>query len=749
MHKNITVTLLISLLSLTVFSQNTDGKKHGIVDPGIWKEVTNADRLLKEKSYYNAIDIYKRSLKKQPDNKYISYKLGLSYVKSRDYINSAKILLDLTKLEDKKNPVYPYAWFYLGESQKALGQYKEARVSYTRFTKFKIKSLEYKQHAKFAKMANYGCTYALKKIEEDSNYVKINHLENDINHAYSDFAPFYHDEKLYFSTLRYDSVLSYDYGEKAFYPVQIYLSDKENNEWSEPNEVTELNKPDVHSANFITNPEGDKAFFSKCYNSHHNTIYCRIYETEKAEDGTWGKAHKLHHHLNSASGSSTQPTYGRVVKKKRKILDTLDVLYFSSDRSGGYGGFDIWYSVMGSNGKFKKPVNCGKKINSTRDEVTPYFNSKEKQLYFSSNYHKGFGGYDIFVSKGWLNKWRSVRNLDLPINSSYDDTYYNTIDEKDTLTEGFLVTNRPGGLALKSETCCDDIYNFQEYIPTYVNIRLTLSQDVILYDTLVTTDSTLVDSAGVEKWSFSQNKTIEKKIVSEKITGTKIGIIRKNLADKSKQIGRFNLKGLSQSIEWIDTNNTSGTAQLNLLQNKGYYLVVAKDSMETIIQELNTNDNNELNFAMSKIKEKVVIVDTVIKDTIPEITSTLADAHEQDDVKINQVFLLENMYFDTNKDLIKEEALPSLELLITFLDKQPKARIEISGHTDSQGNDVYNQDLSQRRAESIKQYLIEHKVKAKRLEAKGYGETLPIDTNDTAEGRKHNRRTEIKILSNK
>ena len=113
------------------------------------------------------------------------------------------------------------------------------------------------------------------------------------------------------------------------------------------------------------------------------------------------------------------------------------------------------------------------------------------------------------------------------------------------------------------------------------------------------------------------------------------------------------------------------------------------------------------------------------------------------------------MYFDTNQDKIKGSSKPSLELLLAFMQKHEGIKIEISGHTDSRGNDDYNLDLSQRRAESVMDYLISNGVDEKQLVAKGYGETEPIapnenkDGSDNPEGRKLNRRTEIKILSNK
>jgi len=165
--------------------------------------------------------------------------------------------------------------------------------------------------------------------------------------------------------------------------------------------------------------------------------------------------------------------------------------------------------------------------------------------------------------------------------------------------------------------------------------------------------------------------------------------------------------------------------------------------MKTIYQPIN-NIEGALSLKIEQKKHKEVIEE---KDTVPEITGTLAQAAEQENLKEDQIFLLENMYFDTDKDVLKDISIPSLESLLHFLEEKPKVKNEIAGHTDSQGNDAYNIDLSQRRAESVKKYLITHGVSKRRLEAKGYGETTPISDNNTSEGRTLNRRTEIKILS--
>ena len=78
----------------------------------------------------------------------------------------------------------------------------------------------------------------------------------------------------------------------------------------------------------------------------------------------------------------------------------------------------------------------------------------------------------------------------------------------------------------------------------------------------------------------------------------------------------------------------------------------------------------------------------------------------------------------------------------------PNVKIEIGGHTDNYGSDEYNMKLSQSRCESVVNYLIEHGIAKNRLTAKGYGETVPIDTNETSEGRQMNRRTEFEIIGN-
>ena len=111
-----------------------------------------------------------------------------------------------------------------------------------------------------------------------------------------------------------------------------------------------------------------------------------------------------------------------------------------------------------------------------------------------------------------------------------------------------------------------------------------------------------------------------------------------------------------------------------------------------------------------------------------------------------QMYTLDNVYFDVNKATLRAGSSEELDELVRYMERKPGLRVEIAGHTDNTGNKEHNQKLSQRRAERVKTYLVNHGIDAGRIEAKGYGQTQPIATNNTEEGKQKNRRTEVRFL---
>lgn len=112
-----------------------------------------------------------------------------------------------------------------------------------------------------------------------------------------------------------------------------------------------------------------------------------------------------------------------------------------------------------------------------------------------------------------------------------------------------------------------------------------------------------------------------------------------------------------------------------------------------------------------------------------------------------KVFTLKDVFFDTGKATLKPESFPALNELVALLKAKPAMIIEIAGHTDSDGEDETNMKLSQGRANTVMNYLVSKGIAAKRLTAKGYGETQPVAENITETGKQQNRRTEVRIIS--
>ena len=115
-------------------------------------------------------------------------------------------------------------------------------------------------------------------------------------------------------------------------------------------------------------------------------------------------------------------------------------------------------------------------------------------------------------------------------------------------------------------------------------------------------------------------------------------------------------------------------------------------------------------------------------------------------IEVGLTVRLKNIYFDFNKTTLKPESFVELNKVVDFLERNPSVEIEISGHTDSKGTDEYNINLSQGRSQSVVDYISRQGIAGSRLTAKGYGESKPIDTNDTPEGQANNRRVEFTVL---
>ena len=399
-------------------------------------------------------------------------------------------------------------------------------------------------------------------------------------------------------------------------------------------------------------------------------------------------------------GSWTEPT------EVKLFADTINVgqpyltndskeLYFVSDASFGYGARDIYYS-KNIDGLWDEPINLGPKVNSSGNEMFPFI-SKEGKLYFSSDGWVGLGGLDIFVAEKTGKLFSNVKRLPAPINSGGDDHGIFLLEPKlqdSIIMRGYLSSSRKGGSGK------DDLYYFEQNIPK----EIVLPDPVILLTGLV--------QEQVFEDPNNPKSAIKGKIPLENVK------VKLELGDnnKSSLVNEF-------------TTNHSGNFYDKIEKGTKYVLNLSKDGFFNLNHEFNT------------LESLVEDGDTITISKIFTLNKIFKN------IEIN----IENIYYDYDKWEIRADAKPNLDSLVSILIQNPLIEIELGSHTDSRGSEDYNQKLSQKRAESVVNYLISKGIDKNRLIAIGYGESKPINKcidgiNCTEEEYQQNRRTTFKII---
>lgn len=219
---------------------------------------------------------------------------------------------------------------------------------------------------------------------------------------------------------------------------------------AKPLDFGEINRKRKNTSNFFFDTLTQTAYFTRC-SMRKGKDNCQIYYSMLSE-GKWSKAKRVESVYDKESSSSC-PVVARDENGK-------SIMYFSSNRPGGYGGYDLWYVDLSNDEA--KPVNLGPTINTSGNEVTPHYCHDEQSLYFSSDHHPGYGGFDIFRSEGWLCRWTTPENLMQPINSPANDLYpFISISAE----QGYFTSNRKTEYAKDNKTCCNDIYRWDRQMP--------------------------------------------------------------------------------------------------------------------------------------------------------------------------------------------------------------------------------------------------------------------------------------------
>lgn len=640
------------------------------------KYMAAADAAFKDGSIFSATDLYEEVLKNNPEEKSVLFNLAQSYLLARDYENAAKYF-SICHAAD--SAFHPNALYYAALTTKMQGKYEEAAGMFKRFIKA-YKEEDATKMKKWARIEADGCNFALKEAKPDP-FVKLNHLGKEVNSNYGDMAPALRGDVLYFASINSDTVLWVNNIKtdikKENNLMKMYTSRLNGDTYGAKEQVKTFSEDGKHISNPAFNEDGSKFFYTIC-DGGLLTPACAIYMSE-LKGTEWNAGKPLGEEINLKGSSNTQPFYA-------KGANGSDVLYFVSNREGGRGGTDIYASVVNKKGEFGTPRNLGSKVNTDRDEVTPFYDSKSSTLYFSSNGFISMGGTDIFKTasdaSGKFNN--SAENLGAPFNSPCDDNYFRFGKNSE---EGYLVSNRPGIFSVRGKTCCFDIFSYKYDRRFFLAVK-----------------GRVIDEA-----------------TKKALTGAAVNLSLRG--DKT-----------TETDVMIATDSSKGETPyfFNLKPEKLYKVSASMDGYFA---------SSQLFATVGITKSDTQIVDIYLKK-----------------LEKNKAYRLNNIYYDFDKWDLRSESKTTLDTLYNILIENPTIIIELSSHTDVRGSDEYNLNLSQKRAESCVNYLINDKgIPKERITAKGYGETstiddctkyseCPQDQSGDCPCHQLNRRTEFKII---
>jgi outer membrane protein OmpA-like peptidoglycan-associated protein/tetratricopeptide (TPR) repeat protein len=654
-----------------------------------WQVKGYARNALRMGDYYQARDYLREWHHRDSLNEEVIFNLGYSYYRIREYQKSMDYFSRLTEKSGKKQMESLY---YYGLLQKHQGRYE---IAIKTFQSLRRKKSPLTPNIPRTHIENLiaGCQLGIKSRDTvvKSEVLLLNESINtngfEVGHKILTDSSFIYATKLAGpgSTMAINQPHTIEW--------HYFKALLNKGLWKGQFEIE-------NSANLISpsgggdgtySIDGERYYQSICESRPDGKTICHLY-VSYLHQGKWSQPVKIENKVNHRRYSSFNPTVGTCFDAN------LEVIYFVSNRPGGAGGYDIWFTLFNKkNNTFKQAENAGVFINTPYNEITPFYDLPSHCLLFSSDGWPGLGGLDVFMAKGELVSWEEPVNLKLPVNSSYDDMDF---IRNESGRFGLLSSNRDGSNGLQ-ENCCNDLYAYQQTESPRILVRGRLLKEDLgkkedFFDMLSGKSSGLLPTATLK------NQKLSIKLLTDSTSSL---YLQETVTNEN---GEFEV--------WVDPNSN---------------------------YQIKVNDNSlldtEIEFSTKTLSQnQTLTIEPVLLNTIPETPIEVKDIYyeyDQHDLSLAAKKILDNTLF---------------LLMKTY----PNIRVEIGSHTDDKGEERYNLRLSQRRANNVVQYLVEKGIDINRMVAKGYGESQPVapnsndDGSDNPEGRQKNRRTEFRIISN-
>ena len=540
------------------------------------------------------------------------------------------------------DPEFSFPMYYrLAITEHSIGIYSESLKHIQKYLTYKRISSNYRNKALSLKKS---CEFSINAMNSPVTFNPVN-LGINVNSNADEYLPALSADGSTLIFTRSEKI-------KGVRNEDFYISYNDTDEWQFANNLGEpINTLKNEGAQCIT-ADGKTLYFTAC---SRNDSYgrCDIYQSDFVND-KWTNPVNLGPNINTESWES-QPA----------ISSDGRQLFFVSNRPGGRGGKDIWVSYKNANGAWMEAKNIGDKINTSKDDISPFLHWDNQTLYFASKGFIGMGGFDVFVSRlNGSGDWGEATNIGYPINSPSDEN--SLIVAKDGRTAYFASS-------FFNEDRNDlDLYTFD--LP-----QESRSLEVAYMQGLITDSKT--------------NNPIKADI---ELVNLKSG------------------KSYKSSESDLDGN---------------YMLCLPSDA----------------EYALTVNKKKYLFYSENIK--LEHEGSILVKNFKLQPLEVGEQVRLDNIFFELNSSNLKDESLVELNKIIKFMESNPFLVIEIGGHTDNSGSKAYNLNLSDDRASSVKDALVQRGIPSDRIQTKGYGMSVPLNTNSSEQERALNRRTELKIIA--
>jgi len=393
MRRSFILIIILVFVSLNTFSQAKKDLK---------KTFVNAEFSILYEEYREALPLFLEIYNSGRNDANISHRIGICYLNIPNQKNNAvKYLEDAIKdVSTSYKPGYytetkaPFeTYYYLGVSYRVTNRLNEAIEAFNKYKQY----LDPNDITNFTRVEAQlkACYNAIELSRTPTNLIETN-LGKNINSEYSNIHPLVSGDE---ETIVFMSELRFYDG--------IFFSKKRDGRWLPARNISlEFNSEQPLKPVFLS-ADGTKLYLQRNDNDDLNLYYSTY------ENGIWSQVQKLNSNINTSSSETFACT----------SIDEK-TLYYTSNRPGSFGGFDIYKSELDASGNWGPPVNLGSNINSAFDEATPFITEDGKTLYFSSEGHFNIGGFDIFTSKKNGDDWSKPENLGFPFNTTDDDIFF-------------------------------------------------------------------------------------------------------------------------------------------------------------------------------------------------------------------------------------------------------------------------------------------------------------------------------------